>query len=273
MDDPRTDARTTNVPLSGVRIVVTRPQNQAGALCDAFAAAGAVVVHLPAFRIGLVDNSPLPALLASGRRHDTVVFTSPSAVECFFEVTAGSGTIAGAEVAAVGPSTARALEARGVNVDVVAARHTAEGLLESLLAAHPGDAMHGRRVLYPRARDARDVLEHGLADAGAVVDAVVTYGTIAGELTPEQVADALAATPDVITFASPSAALHLEDILGAPALADAARRLRHDTVAACIGPVTADAVRNLGYRVEIVPDVHTAAGLLDAVVSYFQKER
>lgn len=38
-------------------------------------------------------------------------------------------------------------------------------------------------------------------------------------------------------------------------------------VVACIGPVTADTARHLGLRVDVVAEVHTIDGLVDALVA------
>jgi uroporphyrinogen-III synthase len=38
---------------------------------------------------------------------------------------------------------------------------------------------------------------------------------------------------------------------------------------ACIGPKTADAADQFGMRVDVVPDVHTAPGLFEAMVARF----
>ena len=70
--------------------------------------------------------------------------------------------LAGVQVAAIGPGTARALLAHGIRADLVPERFVAE----SLLAAFPPPAHPGERVLLARAEQARDVLPEGLGDRG-----------------------------------------------------------------------------------------------------------
>jgi uroporphyrinogen-III synthase len=77
----------------------------------------------------------------------------------------------------------------------------------------------------------------------------------------------------VVTFASPSAALHLEATLTPTVFARVAPGLKTESMTACIGPVTADAVRGLGYRVGVVAPSHTADGLVEAVIDFYRKER
>jgi uroporphyrinogen III methyltransferase/synthase len=267
----------TDLPLSGRRVLVTRPAAQAGGLAGALRAAGARVVLVPAFAVRAVDPSGLEDALRAGRAaYDAVVFTSRNAVRYFFEAAGKADLDAegldALEIAAVGPSTADALEERGVDVDVVGDPHTADGLVAALRGAH--DRMEGWRVLYPKAAGARDVIEVELGALGARVDAIVTYGAFPETLDdPESVAGELDPPPDVITFASPSAVIHLESTLTPPVFARVGAGLKSASTTACIGPVTADAARRRGYRVDVVADTHTADGLVGAVVEYYTKEQ
>ena len=266
---------TAESPLRGRRVLVTRPARQSGGLRAAFERAGAHAIAIPAFRLEAVAGSTLETRLGSGQAldADTIVFTSPSAVGFFFDLAGQRGVdvLAGLEVAAVGPSTATALARYGARAGLIAEPHTAEGLVATLRSA--GAELAGRRVLYPKAADARDVLEDELSASGAHVDAVTIYGAVPETLDdPVAAGEGLTEPPDVVTFASPTAAIHLEATLTPPVFAKIADGLRTRSVTACIGPVTAEAVARLGYQVEVVADTHTADGLVDAVIDYYTKE-
>jgi uroporphyrinogen III methyltransferase/synthase len=259
--------------LSGRRIVVTRPTLQAEGLSEAFRAVGADVVRIPAFRVEAMGDELERCLANAGTiDYDTVVFTSQNAVKYFLDIAdrAGVSGIENAEVVAVGPATAHALGRHGIRADVIADPHTAEGLVSTLLRAHPVD---GKRVLYPRAADARDFIERELTAASAHVDSIVTYGAVAETLEdPEAAARTLAPAPDMVTFASPTAAIHLEHALTPAIFARVESYLKQEAATACIGPVTEDAATALGYRVEVVAGTHTVDGLVEAVAQYFAKE-
>ena len=60
---------------------------------------------------------------------------------------------------------------------------------------------------------------------------------------------------------SASAATHLMDLLPK----DVRDRLIHEAEAACIGPVTAEAARSLGFRVCAVARNHTVDGLVESL--------
>jgi len=46
-----------------------------------------------------------------------------------------------------------------------------------------------------------------------------------------------------------------------------------DVTIACIGPITADTAKDLGFDVHIVADVYTIPGLCDAIVGYYANKK
>jgi uroporphyrinogen III methyltransferase/synthase len=73
---------------------------------------------------------------------------------------------------------------------------------------------------------------------------------------------------DVATFTSPSAIRNFAKIHGADQVVDL---LKH-TVVATIGPVTADAARQLGIPVTIQPKTYTVPALVDAIAAYYSTQ-
>jgi uroporphyrinogen III methyltransferase/synthase len=168
-------------------------------------------------------------------------------------------------VAVVGPSTAKALEAHGVKVEVVARELRGEGLAEAMLGAMGPSR---GRVLLPRAAKARDVLPDGLRAAGCTVDVVTAYETHPAP--PSEMA-AIAAELDAgrldaALFTSSSTVDHLCDALGArtaPLLA----RVR----VASIGPLTSETARARGLRVDVEAAESTLPGLIRALAESYAK--
>jgi uroporphyrinogen III methyltransferase/synthase len=70
---------------------------------------------------------------------------------------------------------------------------------------------------------------------------------------------------DVVTFTSPSAVRNFVKIYGADPAAD----LLKNTTVATIGPVTAEAARQLGIAVTVQPSSYTVAGLVEAIAAHF----
>jgi uroporphyrinogen III methyltransferase / synthase len=160
-----------------VKVVVTRPTDQAEPLASQLRNAGHEVVLCPLIRIELLGGE----VDTSG--YDWVVVTSPTGASELARRRLGSL----GQVAAIGPGTAAALRDHGIEPDLVPGVSTQEGLLEEL----PRPA---GRVLFAGAEGARRLLVEEL-DA----DLVALYRTM--ELAPE-----VMPSGDVVVLASASAA-------------------------------------------------------------------
>ena len=132
--------------------------------------------------------------------------------------------------------------------DLVPERFVAESLLGEF---PPGPG----RVLLPRAAVARALLPDGLRAKGWEVDVVEAYRTERVPPSEEQLVAARRA--DAITFTSSSTVTSFVESAGREAV---------PPVVACIGPVTAETARSCGLVVDVVADVHTIDGLVDALV-------
>jgi uroporphyrinogen III methyltransferase/synthase len=250
-------------PLFGRRIVVTRARSQAASLSDRLAAAGAEVIEVPATRIEPLDPAPLRAAIARLKNFTWVAFTSQNAVRFFWDELRAAGldarALAGAKVASVGPATAHALLARGLAVDVAPDRFVAEALLDALRGRRD---VKGARVLYATAEGARETLQLGLEELGAIVERVDLYRSVLDGAGAEQLKERMSKeSVDLVTFTSASSVTNFVDAVG--------RDLVRQAPAASIGPVTSQAARAAGLDVVVEATESTIPGLVDAVVDYF----
>jgi uroporphyrinogen III methyltransferase/synthase len=254
-------------------VLLARAREQAPESVALLEAAGAEAVIVPAIEIHPPsDPGPLRQALADLRagRYGWVAFTSANGVERAWQelVEAGgdASAFAGARVAVVGPATARALEAHGVRVDVVAKEFRGERLADAMLAAI-GEAGGGPpRVLLAVAAGARAALPGALSAAGCTVDVVVAYET---RKPPAEVGQALArdleqGRIDAVLFTSSSTVDNMCDLLGARAVALLSR-----TRVAVIGPVTRDSAVQRGLRVDVMPPAYSLPALVAALADSY----
>lgn len=259
-------SRDRSLPLAGKCVVVTRPEKRARPLVDELRARGARVILAPAIRIEPPkDRDALDEALAQIAAYHFVLFTSANAVDAFFdrhhELEPGM-RLPRIRFAAVGPHTAESLRERGYEADVVPERFTAEALVEALLAR---GELSGKRFLLPRADIAREVLPALLRSRGALVDAVVAYRTVAATEAVRQAFEAVkAGEVDFVTFTSASTARSFAEGLGD-------RSLFGRFAAASIGPVTSDALRELGIEPACEAKSSTARGLVEAIARYVEE--
>ena len=250
--------------LAGRTVVVTRPRDQAAGLVALLEGHGARVLVCPVLEIvptGL--TAELRAAIARLADYDTVIFTSANGVALFCERLRDCGldpsALTACELVAIGPATARALEQRGLGASLVPEAYVAEGVLDAI--EHRARRLAGRRVLLPRAREARPVLPDELRRRGAAVDVVVVYDTAPAAALAVAPAEIEAA--DYVTFTSSSTARHFVALMGA---GDLAARLAAVRLAS-IGPVTSATLRELGLPVAVQAAVYSADGLAAALAA------
>jgi len=256
-------ARGPHRPLSGVRVLVGRAKHQAGALSGELRKRGAAVIEIPFIEIRRPRSfNPLDAALRNLDLYDWLILTSVNGVEAMWERLAKlrltKKSLKHLRIAAIGPATKKAIERRGVKVNVVPKEYVAESVIRSLR-----NRVKGKRVLLVRAKVARDVIPIQLRKAGALVNVAEAYETVVPRSSGTRLRSALANSrqrPDVITFTSSSTVRNFVASLGSQAM-------RIDKIKlASIGPVTSSTLRELGLRVDIRAKEFTIPGLVDAIV-------
>ena len=260
-------------PLFGRSIVVTRARHQAETFIEALEALGAGVIHVPCIDVRFsAAATGLEDALRHLTHYEWVIFTSVNGVRAFLEGLAAIGgdtrQLGHARLAAIGSETARALAEAHLRADVVPNEFRAE----SLAATLGPEAVKGKRVLLPRAANARRVLPDTLRAFGALVDDVVAYHVE----TPKGGADAVRErlrerSVDLVTFASSTTVRHFMDLVGADAVRDAVSLEqpagRRRVLVGCIGPVTAETAREVGLPVDVQPEEYTISGFTGAIVT------
>jgi uroporphyrinogen-III synthase len=205
-----------------VKVIVTRPRAQARPLVEALEAIGAEVVECPLIEIERTSDDPIDAA-----GYDWLIVTSPNGAD---EIARRGVNLPA--IAAVGPGTAEALRAHGIEAAFVPRESSQEGLLREF----PRPA---GRVLFAAAEGAR---RRPIEELGA--DFVPLYRTRL--LTP--------APPDgdVVVLASGSAARAYAAVGG-------------DARAVSIGPETTRVAQSVGLTVAAEAPSHDLAGLVAAV--------
>ena len=252
--------------LSGKRIVITRPRKQAGELTRRLTELGAEVIEFPTISIEPPsDHEPMDRAIAQLHQYDWLIFTSVNGVQSFFDrlrhLGKDSQDIRPLKVVAIGPETAGRLRDEGVHVYLVPAKYQAEGILEGLNAAE----ISGRRILMPRAARAREILPQTLREWGASVDVVQAYQTVLPHR-PSGLHELFQKQLDVITFTSSSTVENFIRLLAG----EDPNQVLQEVIVACIGPITARTAMDSGLRVDIISSEFTIAGLVGAIVRFYE---
>jgi len=247
------------LPLFGQRVVVTRTRRQASALTEKLRVLGADVLEIATIRVTSLPLSQTQRdkLADLGAHFDWLIFTSPNAVDFFFEeflkISADLRTLKAVKIATVGPATAAHLKSRHLQPDLQPGIYTAEKLAELFSET----IVKGTRFCLPHGQLADPLLANHLRERGGQVEEWVLYDTL-----PEE-EDSTGARKRYfqegaqwITFTSSSTAenwhkLHLKPEDGMPV-----------PKVVSMGPVTSATLRKMGYGIE----GEAAASNLDSLV-------
>lgn len=237
------------------RVIVTRPREHAERLAARLRAIKMEPVLVPAVAFAPpATYAPLDGAISHLDRYAWTLFTSRTGARVFFErVSAWSGALPEhLRWAAVGPGTAEALRARGIREVWTPTRYLSEAAGAEL------PAQRGDRVLRIRAEEASPQPAERLRERGVEVDEVVAYRTVEGP--PESVPllrQAISGGADGVIFTSASTVGGFARLIQAAALEHEIGRLTF----IAIGPVTAKAIRALGWQVHLVAVEHSVDGI------------
>jgi uroporphyrinogen III methyltransferase / synthase len=223
---------------------------------------GARVLECPVISFAPVEDwAPVDRVIGQLDSYDWLLFTSTNAVDLFMKRVDGAGVSVSVSVAAVGSSTANRIRHWGLIPSLLPDSFRAEGLLE----VFPKD-LRGKRVLYPRAETARELLPEELQRRGASVDVVTIYRTTRSESGLEKLRTLLLSERiDCFVLTSPSAIHFVAETLG-----NDLETLLKGVAVAVIGPVARQSAEAAGLKPTIQPDRATVPDLVEAIGQYFR---
>ncbi len=258
--------------LTGKTIVVTRAAHQAEPLILAIEAEGGTVIPFPTISIEQPESwDPCDRAIDSLHMYDGIVFTSTNGVEFFakrLDIRKRSiQELAPKMICVVGEKTKQAVERFGLRVTTMPERFTALDLANALREEN----LRSKSFLFARGNLGKNTLPEVLKTLGASVDSVIVYQTCKP---PHEDVDRIRAMLmnreiDIVTFTSPSTFKNFIDLLSAGILEET----RPKTAVAVIGPVTAKAVAESGFTVDVLAEESTVDSLVHAIVEYVHRRQ
>jgi len=256
--------------LSGKTIVVTRAAHQAEPFIRAIEAEGGTAIPFPTITIKPPDSwDPCDRAIDSLHMYDGIIFTSGNGVEFFTKRLdtrkKSIQELAPKMICVVGEKTKQAVERFGLRVTTMPEKFTALDLANALRQ----EDLHGKSFLFARGNLGKGTLPEVLKTLGANVDSVIVYQTCKP---PRENVDHIQTMLmdrkiDVITFTSPSTFKNFIELFPLGTLEE----LRPSMAIAVIGPVTAKAVTESGFSVDMFAKESTAESLVRAIVEYVHR--
>ncbi|MBW4559167.1 MAG: uroporphyrinogen-III C-methyltransferase [Trichormus sp. ATA11-4-KO1] len=260
----KTSTMSTNLPLAGKTILVTRASGQSSEFSDRLTAFGATVIEMPTIEIVPPASwTNLDQAIANLSDFHWLILTSTNAVDYFFYrlIAQGKDTraLAGVKIAVVGQKTAQSLKQQALQPDFIPPNFVADSLI-----THFPEELQGKKILFPRVESGgREVLVKELTAKGADVIEVAAYQSRCPNSIPASAKSALQnRTIDVITFASSKTVQFFYQLTN--------EIFSHNSgiCIASIGPQTSKTCHDLFGRVDIEAEEYTLDGLTQALIKW-----
>ena len=256
---------STQAPLAGRTLVVTRPLEQADSLCRRIEAGGGRAIRFPVLAIAPApDTAELEAIVPRLDEFDFAFFVSPNAIHHALEfVGARRDWPPGLRVATVGKGSEKVLIERGFS-DAVVPQDGFDSESVLALPEFSAAAIRGRKVLIFRGDGGRDLIRDTLRTRGAEVEYVTCYQRSCPQLDPALVLEPAARGElDGLLLTSSEGVRNLKVMLGEHAM----HALREVVVFASHARIGTEA-RAAGF-VNVIETEAGDDGLLQALTKHF----
>lgn len=246
-----------DTPLAGLRIVVTRPREQAAGLAQRIEQAGGQAIVFPLLEISPADDQrALQEAVARLPEFNLAIFISPNAVRYGMQAILAAGPWPShLKIATVGQGSAQALRELGVS-QIIAPCDKFDS--EALLALPELQRVEGWRIMIFRGNGGRELLGDTLRARGARVEYAACYQ----RSRPQQDPASLVNAADAITVTSSEALAVLWEMLDAPSrtkMVDVPLFVLHERIAA--------AAQALGWH-KVTATAGGDDGLLSGLVAW-----
>ena len=249
--------------LGRMKIMVTRPKDRSSGLTLKLQEYGAEVIEIPTIETDMIlDNDSLKEALENMEGYDWIAFTSPFGVKVFFrklaELKIDIRKLAGLKFAAIGSATQKAVEEKGILVDLVPETYDGKALGEALarrILEEQERTEEKQMVLIPRARIGSEELLKPLEDADILYEDLPVYDTVEA---PEGGLNWYDESVDYVAFTSAST------VKGFVKLAKDTDYTKIKAV--CIGEQTAQEARKYGIRT-FLAEKATIDSMIDCFLS------
>jgi uroporphyrinogen-III synthase len=265
--------------LSGKTIVITRPAGQAEEAGALIKQMGGIPYYIPAIEIRALSNPEcLKKFIWELHKGyvDYVILMSTNGVKYLFNAAENYNFVRllheglrNTFVIAVGPKTAEAMEEHGVPVNLVPQQYSSEGLLKAL----ESEDLKGKKIRIPRTSNATPTLTDNLREMGAEVEEIYVYesGLPLDEKIKEKFyQDLTSGCIDGLVFGSGLSAKNIFKMLCEKVSMEQLRSIIEEKVTTvAIGPTTAEALREMDIKVDVIPGDYLFENALAALAEFW----
>ena len=265
--------------LNGKTVAITRPIGQAEEAGKLIRDMGGVPYYIPAIEIKPLSNpEPVKKFIEEAQKGevDYVILMSTNGVKYLFEAADSlkltsklKDGLAKTFMIAVGPRTAKSLQEINVRVDMIPAKYSSEGLFEVLKDRQ----LKGKKIRIPRTSNATPTLTNQLRELGADVEEIYVYESglpVDEQLKEKFYRDLTSGSINALLFGSGLSAKNIFKMLTEKASMEQLRKvLQQKVTTVAIGPTTAEALKELDIKVDVVPEDYLFENALAALAKFW----
>jgi uroporphyrinogen-III synthase len=252
--------------LNNKKILITKNKSDAEKAFSCLYDYGVEIVYLPTIKIiSRTESEEIKNILAKSYDYDYIIFTSGNAVEVFHQaVQKYNLDLSHCKIAVVGSSTAEKCRGLGFYVHIIPEEFSAKGLIRKFSFFD----LNGKRILIPGSSLSSEDLRIGLAEFGANVTFLPIYDVADIDLNEieNELTNIKTIVPDVFVFTSPSSFQNFLKILNVVNI----ESYFENKIVCAIGTTTEEAIKENNVTVNIVPNVFSIDGVVDAIKEYYK---
>ena len=248
-------------PLFGKKILIARSKEQSFSFASKLIRAGAKPISCPIVSYELIEKELYNKNIVNNiSNFDWIFFTSQNAVRFFFEALRknyyDSRALFKSQIAAVGYKTKLELEKYNIKADFVPKRFSFEDLINELSEK---ENLQGKKILWPTQTEAMHKFPQRNITTWNIYKPIFINGL------SQEIVNEIKENVDIISFFSSNTAKHFAKLLEKCSIET---RLI-TSLTACIGEETANTVKDLFGRVDIVAEPFTEDGLIESMEKYY----
>ncbi len=238
-------------------IAITRPLERSRETVEQVEARGHKAMIVPAVSIVSRLREDIEGEIGELEDYDWLVLSSASGASIMHMYFAAE--LKNIKIAVIGPKTAKFLQDRGIDVEIVPGEYKAEALAEEMIKT----GIEGRKVLVARADIGREVLIKELKKHAEVKEVTIYRTMMPCDATPmrEFLSALEKGSITAAIFTSSQNVKNLFEALDKERLKEALKK----TKVCAIGPITAKTLEEQGIQVDVTPSEYTVEACLEAI--------
>ncbi|RMF97926.1 MAG: uroporphyrinogen-III C-methyltransferase [Candidatus Schekmanbacteria bacterium] len=259
---------STEKPLLGKKILITRPKSKDERLSTLIRERGAKAINVPVIKVCERDVKAIKdKILNEINEAEWIIFTSKTSVNIFEKKLMRKVQKIGLKkikICAIGEATADTLNKIGIEVDFVPEEYSSRGIAKGLRKR----AVNDKKILVFRSSSGNSILRESLKAMGGKIKEYCLYDIVTAIENKDALKKKLSSGIDVVVFTSSMAVRSFFKLAGKNFF----KMNGSKPLFAVIGDITEKELEKYNLKADIKPPKFTIPELADSICKYFYRK-